>query len=747
MTNGQLLSTKTLAADMTAGLVVFLVALPLCLGVALASGAPLVSGLIAGILGGILVGSLSGSHTSVSGPAAGLTSIVAAQIAGLGSFENFLLAVMFAGVLQIFLGLLQAGQLASFAPSSVIKGLLAAIGIILILKQIPHIFGHDTDPEGDMAFAQPDQENTLSELMTLVAGQIHFGAAAIGLTSIAVMLFWERSKVLKMTRIPAPLAVVLFGLGLSYWFASFGPPWAIGRSHRVQVPIMANFGELSKFITFPDFSAWSNPAIYKGAIVIALVASLETLLNLEAVDRLDPQRRNSPPNRELLAQGVGNVAAGLLGAIPVTSVVVRSSVNINSGGKTKLATIIHGILLVVCVLFLPRLLNQIPISCLAAILLVTGFKLASPKLFKQMWADGRYQFLPFIITVLAIVFSDLLIGVLIGLTISLGFILNSNLRRPLRTVREKHLGGDVLRVELANQVSFLNRAAVDGVLNRLKAGDQVLLDASHTDYIDPDVLGLIREFTSSSAPARNIQVSLVGFREKYAFKDEIQYIDYSTRELQDELSPQGVLQILLDGNERFRKNKTLRRDVNRQLSAAASGQHPLAVILSCIDSRTPSELIFDMGIGDTFSVRVAGNVLSDRVLGSIEYGCRVAGAKLVLVMGHSQCGAVSATVAIAAGPQPPVIPGGCVHLLPIVNDILESVDTKSLKRHAELDADAQLKVVDETARRNAIRSAHGILERSDTIRSLVDEGRVVVVAAIYDVASGKIEMLFSSADS
>ena len=382
---------STLPRDLTAGLVVFLVALPLCLGVAMASNAPLFAGLLAGIVGGVLVGLLSGSHTSVSGPAAGLTVIVTSQIASLGSFQAFLLAVIIAGLIQIVLGFARAGFLAAFFPNSVIKGLLAAIGVILILKQIPHLVGYHADPIGDLAFRQPDHQNTFSELFQLV-GEVHPGAAAIGLLSITVLVLWDRWNLLKGSVVPAPLIVVLLGAGISLLLQQLGGPWAIEPSHLVRVPVAGSLSGFVGFLQLPDFSQWSNPAVYFAAVTIAAVASLETLLNLEAVDKLDPEQRTSPPNRELLAQGVGNVVSGLVGGLPVTSVIIRSSANINAGAQTKLATVVHGVLLLVSVALLPACLNAIPLSCLAAILLVTGAKLVSPPLLRRMWGEGRTQF-------------------------------------------------------------------------------------------------------------------------------------------------------------------------------------------------------------------------------------------------------------------------------------------------------------------------------------------------------------------
>ncbi len=730
----------TVPRDLTAGLVVFLVALPLCLGVALASGAPLFSGVLAGIVGGILVGLVSGSHSSVSGPAAGLTAVVAAQIVSLGSYQTFLLAVVLAGMIQIGLGLARAGFLASFFPSSVIKGLLAAIGVILILKQIPHVFGHDPDPEGDLAFEQSDHQNTFTELLHTVS-DIEPGAATIGLLSIALLVVWGKWKPLKNLSLPPALVVVLLGVGLSEAFRSLGGVWVIESSHLVQVPVAESLEGFLALLMSPDFSQWSNPAVYVAAATIAAVASLETLLNLEAVDKLDPQQRTSPPSRELLAQGIGNVAAGLIGGLPVTSVIVRSSVNINAGGRTKLSAIVHGLLLLISVALLPTWLNLIPLSCLAAILLVTGFKLASPALIKQIWKEGRYQFIPFATTVVAIVLTDLLVGILIGLAISIGFILNSNMRRPIRRFVEKHLGGDVMHIELANQVSFLNRAALSKVLDDLPRGGHVLLDANNTDYIDPDVLELIREFKEQSAPIRGVEVSLVGFRHKYQLLDQIQYVDYSTRDLQAALTPPQVVQILKDGHERARKGQRLTRDFGRQVTATATGQHPLAVVLNCIDSRTPAELIFDLGVGDIFSVRIAGNITSRKILASVEYGCAVAGAKLVLVVGHTRCGAVTAAVELMGETRTPAEITGCEHLEHIVRDIQLSTDAEACRAAAILPSDQKLAFVDGVARRNVLRVVGRMREESRTLDELVRSDRIAIVGAMYDVTTGEIEFL------
>lgn len=398
-------------------------------------------------------------------------------------------------------------------------------------------------------------------------------------------------------------------------------------------------------------------------------------------------------------------------------------------------------LFLVSVPLIPIWLNTIPLSCLAAILLVTGIKLANPALVKHMWGEGRYQFVPFAATVVAIVFTDLLIGILIGLAVGIGFILNSNMRRPMRRFVEKHLGGDVLHVELANQVSFLNRAALTNVLAEVAPNGHVLLNAENTDYIDPDVLDLIRDFKEQTGPARGVEVSLVGFRSEYQFDDQIQYVDYSTRDLQDSLTPQQVFQILRDGHERFRSGRRSTRDLVRQVRATAEGQHPLAVVLSCIDSRTPAELIFDLGVGDILNIRMAGNVMSQGVLGSAEYGCAVAGAKLILVMGHTRCGAVTTAVNLMGSSRTAAETKGCQHLDHIIEDIQQSTDRVACRDVESLPTSEKESFVNAVARRNVLRVIDRIRGQSVTLDGLVGERRIAIIGVMYDVVTGEIEFL------
>ena len=730
---------NSLGKDLGAGLVVFLVALPLCLGIALASGAPMVAGIVSGVVGGLLVAWLSGSHTSVSGPAAGLVAVVLAQVAVLGSYEAFLVAVILAGAIQVLFGALRAGFIAAFFPSSVIKGLLAAIGLILVLKQIPHAVGHDADPEGDMGFLQADGKNTISELFSSLF-DLDPGAMMIGLVSLAVLLAWDRSR-FKNSLIPAPLVVVLLGVTANLVFKATASSWAIGTSHLVQLPTVSGMGEFLRVLPSPDLKAFGNPAIIMAAVTIAIVASLETLLNLEAVDKLDPRKRVSPPNRELMAQGAGNIVSGLLGGLPITSVIVRSSVNINAGAATRLSAFFHGALLCLLVLFAPRWLNEIPLASLAAVLIVTGLKLASPALFRQMWTEGRSQFVPFIVTVVAIVFTDLLVGVLIGLGTGLAFILHSNYRRPMLRFMEHHVSGDVLRIEFANQVSFLNRASLEQALDAVPTNGHVVLDARNTDYIDPDILDLIEDFRKQTATARNLKVSLVGFKERYVMEDEIQFVDVSTREVQAQLTPERVLQFLKEGNERFVTGRRLTRDLSRQVDATAAAQYPMAVVLSCIDSRSPVELIFDMGVGDAFVIRIAGNVAKEKVLGSMEFACALAGSRLVLVMGHTSCGAVKAAVELFETGNTASKATGCEHLDSLVNEIQRSIEPGT-KPHGEwVTLETKRIFVDDVATRNVIRTISGIRSASRTLRELEQAGKIAILGAMYDIKTGKVTFL------
>lgn len=501
--------TSQLKHDVPASIVVFLVALPLCLGIALASGAPLFAGLISGIVGGLVVAWASGSNLSVSGPAAGLTAIIVAAIEHLG-YEAFLLSVVIAGAMQIGLGLLRAGIIGYYFPSNVIRGLLAAIGALLILKQIPHAIGLDTDFMGDEGFWGGDARNTFGEIGYALT-HLRWGALAASTLGLAVLFGWERIPEARRPKwLPAPLLVVALGLAVNQLFVAVAPGLAISSEHLVALPTGGPAALLDN-LRFPDFTRIADPAVWQTAAVLAIVASLETLLCLEAVDKLDPYKRVSPTNRELGAQGLGNIVAGLIGGIPMTAVVVRGSANVQSGGRTKTSAFLHGVLLLVAVLALPAVLNLVPLAALAAILIHVGYKLSPVSLFKKMFALGWEQFLPFLATFVAILLTDLLKGVAIGLAISIFFILKRSMESPYFLSRqEKHadFGVPYVRLELAEQVSFLHKASVIRALQEIAPDSFVEIDGSRSKAIDRDVLEIIYDYRTESK-LKNIQVELI----------------------------------------------------------------------------------------------------------------------------------------------------------------------------------------------------------------------------------------------
>jgi len=724
-------------ADLSAGLVVFLVALPLCLGIALASDAPPFAGLLAGVLGGVVVGWLSGSHTSVSGPAAGLASAVALQIASLGSYDLFLTAVVLAGGLQIVLAALRAGAIAAFVPGSVIRGLLAAIGLILITKQLPQLVGYSTQLLGSLSL-QPEANATGDS----VWGHLHWGAGLIGLLSFGLLQVWESTPRLRKTGIPAALVVVLLAVVVASGLQGGGERWQLQARQLVQVPVAGSLEEFAGLIRLPDFTGLGQLKVLLSGVTIALIASLETLLNLEAVDKLDPRKRVSPPNRELFAQGVGNLCSGMLGGLPITSVIVRSSVNINSGARTRRSAIVHGVLLALCVACLPGWLNRIPLSCLAAILVATGLKLASPRLFAQLYRSGFGQFLPFVVTLVSILLTDLLIGIVIGLAFSVLFILHSNVRNPLRRTMERHLGGDVLRVELKNQVSFLNRAALLRTLDSVPEGGSLLLDATECDYIDADVLNLIREYQTETAPARGIRLSLRGFRSEYPdLADRVEFVDRSTRELQSQLSADQVLELLREGNRRFSSGTPLRRDLQRHRDAAAEAPHPLAIVLSGASSRVPVELVFDAGLGELISSRIAGNIPGPEVVATIEYGCLVGGASVVVLLGHTRNSLVRLAVAQALDREGTRSELHGTHLEPTLSTIGQSIDPRLIEAWPTLDESGRETSSDEVGRQHVLNMLSQLQKVSPTLQRLLQTGRLRIVGAIYDVRTGVVEFL------
>ena len=504
-----------LKSDFASGLVVFLVALPLCLGIAMASGAPLFSGIISGIIGGIVVGFLSKSHLSVSGPAAGLTAIILTAITDFGAFDIFLTAVLIAGFIQLALGFIKAGSISNYFPTNVIEGMLAGIGIIIILKQLPHAFGYDADFEGDQSFIQSNGDNSFSSLFE-VFNHVQPGAIVITVVSLIILISWDKVPFLKKLKlVPGALIAVVSGIVLNEVFIASGSPLAISNEHLVSLPVPTSFDELKAIIVTPNFSGFTNPKVWIVGLTIAIVASIETLLCIEASDRMDVQKRYTDTNVELKAQGIGNILSALIGGLPMTSVVVRSSANSNAGAKSKSSTIIHGLLLLVSVLVIPVILNKIPLATLATILILVGYKLAKPATFKHFWEKGKYQFVPFVATLVAVVTTDLLKGVLLGLVISIIFILKGNLKRAYSFKKEEYVDGDIIHIDLAQEVSFLNKAAIKSTLNDIPENSKVIINAHDTVYIAHDILDLIREFKETRAIDENIKVKLKGFKKAY----------------------------------------------------------------------------------------------------------------------------------------------------------------------------------------------------------------------------------------
>ncbi len=720
-----MISLKSLKNDLPASLVVFLVALPLCLGVALASGAPLLSGVISGIIGGIVVGFFSQSHTSVSGPAAGLAAVVLAAISQLGSFEAFLLAGAIAGLIQLIIGLMKGGVIANYIPSNVIKGLLAAIGIILILKQIPHAVGFDRDHQDDFSFLQNDGENTFSSLLNIF-NHYSIGAISISIISLFVMIYWEKTPLKKIKFFPSSLFVVILGIILNALFTAYFPSFSIHAEHLVNIP---KIHSLNALITFPDFKSIGNYHVWIVAITIAAIASIETLLNLEAVENLDPHKRFSSPNQELVAQGFGNVLSSLIGGLPITSVVVRGSVNINAGAETKLSAIFHGVFLFVSILFLSPYLNLIPLASLAVILLFTGYKLTKVSLYKEMFKKGYSQFIPFMATILAIVFTDLLIGVIIGLVISIFYLLKSNFKNPFVLRKEEMHIGETLRIELPNQVSFLNKATIKKMLWDVPNSSKVIIDATHSNFIDNDILEIIADYKNTVSKEKDIKLNIIGLKEHYKLEDSIQFVNVLDKKTQQKLNPSDVLTILKKGNERFISGKWTEKNLKHQVNATSLNQSPIAIILSCIDSRTATEQIFDLGLGDIFSIRIAGNILNEDILGSMEYAIHEVGTKLIVVLGHTKCGAV-------IGACDHVEIGNLTGLLNKINPAIEKEKTTLSNRTG-----SNIEFVNNVAELNVHLTILRIKEESAIIRELEKQNKIKIVGGLYNIETGKVDFL------
>jgi carbonic anhydrase len=720
---------RYLKYDLTAGLVVFLVAIPLCLGIALASGAPLLSGIIAGVIGGIVVGIISESPISVSGPAAGMIAIVISAITNLGSFETFLLAVVFAGFLQILIGSLRAGFIANYIPSNVIQGLLCAIGILIIIKQIPLAFTHPEKNAALMSVLKTAAQNLDLKSLIHLNGHINLGATLITLLSIAILLFFDYTRNARLKAIPGPIIVVLAGVLINQLYIFFWPSLVQSSAELVSLPVHDTFKNFCDQLACPAWKNFTNPSVYFYGLMIAAIASLETLLNLEAAEKLDGQRKHASRDRELVGQGIGNILAGLVGGIPITSVVVRSSVNIQTGAKTKIATIFHGLLILLTVAFIPGLLKLIPLASLAAILIYIGYKLSKISIYQEMYAQGFSRFFPFVVTVLAIVFTNLLLGILIGLFLSFFFILKDNNEIKLDIINEKHPFGIVKRIVLPQQVSFLRKASLVTELDMIPENSQLIIDARYAKYIDSDILDLLRDFVKRRAPSKKIAVNLLGFKPHYQLHNRIDFLNVTTYDVQSALQPEQVLEILKEGNQRFFNDQPIHRSLPDEIKALSTTQHPIAVVLGCIDSRVPVETIFDMGVGDIFVIRIAGNIVNDDILASLEFACHISGAKLILVLGHTNCGAIK-----AACDAPHHIDHNLSHLLNKIKPAIEA--EKTTLNHRNSDNADYLRNVTEL---NVINTVKKIYSESNVLNRLINDKAIQLTGALYDIKTGRVD--------
>ena len=721
---GQYRFLNALKHDLPAGIAVFLIAIPLSLGIALASGAPLFSGLITGIIGGLVVAPLSGSALGVSGTAAGLAVLVLTEIEQLG-FNAFLLAVVLSGLLQILMGLVKAGVIGYYFPSSVINGMLSGIGIIVFLKQIPHAIGYDSDYEGDLSFFQTDSYSSFTELQHMLSF-ISPTAMLIAAFSLLILVTWEwlsETKPRMFQPIHGVLLAVLSGVVINQLIRQVMPDMALRESHLVALPVLRSVTDFSEQLHFPDFSALNNPSVYLAAMTLAIVASLETLLSVEAVDKLDADKRTTPTNRELLAQGVGNICSGLLGGLPLTQVIVRSSLNVQAGARSKYSAIFHGVLLLLAAICIPQLLNEIPLASLAAILLVVSYKLTKPEIVASMYRAGWYHFVPFLATVFGLVLTDMLTGVVIGLSTALFAILLENYKSA-EYFQAMRLGNKTI-LRLAEHVSFLNKANIQQTLKKLPMFSEVVIDASRCKYIDYDVYEIIKNF-QRDAEVRRITLTLNNFR-GHGELPPITNARPPGYDAQKSLTPNDVLALLKEGNLRFVNNLEANRNFLEQVNDTGQGQFPIAIILSCMDSRTSVELIFDQGLGDVFSVRVAGNVVNDDILGSMEYACKIAGSKLIVVLGHSHCGAVKGACAHAK----------LDHLTGLLAKIQPAVDAVSSNFQGETSVEND-GFVQQVADKNVLLAVESIKQQSPVLNAMISTGEIGLVGGMYDIATGKV---------
>jgi len=583
--------------------------------------------------------------------------------------------------------------------------------------------GYDKDAEGEFSFFQPDGENTFSELIQML-NYLTPGAMIVSFSSILILLYWDKIPFKTLKQIPGSLVVVFISVLMNAFFKVFLPDLYIQPEHLVNLPDFS-FQDLSSYIHMPTVEFLQIGLVWKVAFTLAIVASIETLLNIEGVDKIDPHKRRTPPNRELFAQGIGNFFAGLLGGIPITSVIVRSSVNIQSGNETKLSSIFHGIFLMLSVVFLGSILNLIPLAALAAILLLTGYKLAKISLFKEMYASGMNQFIPFVATIIAIIFTDLLIGVFIGLIISMGFIMKSSFTHPFAIERNSFAIGDVYTLDLVDELTFMHKAALKKSLWSIPPQTRLQIDASRTRYLDVDIAEIFKDFQSTYAPEHQIKINISGSKSTIELKNQSEFKNVVGHETQEKLSPDDIIKILKDGNKRFIDNLKFNHHLLQQVNETSENQYPLAIILSCIDSRTSAELIFDLGLGEIFSCRIAGNVLNEDILGSMEFACKIAGTKVIVVLGHTNCGAIK-------GACNHVEMGNLSNIIKKIEPVISDVKRLNPNISPEL-------FVEAVAEENVKHVMKQIPVQSPILSQMIHFQEIKLVGGVYNIQTGQVQ--------
>ena len=725
--NIQIYCKHELKFDFTAAIVVFLVAIPLCLGIALASGAPLLSGILSGVIGGCVVGVLSGSHVSVAGPSPGICAVVLAVITQLGGFEPFLLALFIAGIYQMIAGLFRAGFIADYIPSNVVQGLLSAVGLLIIIKEVPFAFtlSHSI---ANLKTELLDIPSGFSlEPLKQVSIDINSGAIILSLSSLLILIYFEKTKQRWLRSLSGPFVVVILGIIVNEIFILTSSSLAQLGPNLVNIPQQNSFADFIGQLQSPDWSTLKNPQVYVSALFIASVASLENLLNIKASERLDLKHRYCSKDRELIVQGIGNVLAGLIGAIPITTVIVRTYVNIEAGAKTKGATIMHGIFILLAMLLIPNGLSKIPLSSLAGVLVFTGYKLTKPSIYRAIYRQGLDRFIPFITTVVCILIFNILIGILAGLFISLFFILKSNSQLRLDIIKELYPQGTINRLILPQQTTFLNKGALLAELESIPKHSELVIDARYSEYIDKEIIEFIKEYQTEEAPQKHISLNLIGFKDSYQIKDQIHFISVTTFQAQSLITAQQALNILQEGNTRFKQDKFIPRNIKSDINQTATTQYPIAVVLGCMDSRVPVETIFDVTFGDLFCIRIAGNIVNDDVLASIEYACKVIRAKLIVVLGHTGCGAIQAACNN-------VETGFITQLLAKIKPAIEAETATQNNRTG-----TNMQYVQNITELNIANTIQSIYHNSPILEAMINQEEIGIVGAIYDVHSGAVD--------